>query len=309
MNSDYRSEMRGFLLITCFVVVVPLILFPRDLGIKLNLSTFLLVALELGWYAIILFIMFPKESASKVLPLAVITLGYRVGLGIGFAVLLLAMFSLPVGSAVRLGIHQYAPAFVLQAIMSPFVLRSMFEVFLRNRRVSRGARVVGFEQDVREAPVDTSSEITEDQAETKKPVSWEREPKMSPKAGLEGILHYLKEYAGVRSVLLVDPEGLVVACDPCQNVDAERIASFSRLLKDSNDQVLHAMGEGTSERIAIHTPDVWMCFHQIGDFTLVVLSERRTDELLWVRIMQSTAMIEKFLAEKHQQNRAKAVEA
>ncbi len=309
MSSDYRSEMRGFLLITCFIVVVPLVLFPRDLGIKLNLAVFPLLALELGWYALVLFIMFPKASASRVLPLAAVTLGYRVGLGIGFAVLLLAMFSLPVGSAVSLGIYQYAPALVLQAIMSPFVLKSMFQVFLRNQRSSGRMRVVGFEQDAGEAPVSVSAEIPEEPAEPKRPVHREKEPKMKARAGLEGILHYLREYAGVRAALLVDAEGLVVACDPCRDFDAEKVASFSRHLKDSNDRVLHAMGEGTSERIAIHTPDVWMCFHQVRDFTLVVLSGRRTDELLWVRIMQSTAMIEKFLAEKHQQNAAKAVEA
>jgi hypothetical protein len=80
-------------------------------------------------------------------------------------------------------------------------------------------------------------------------------------------------------------------------------------LKQITDQTLHAMGEQALDRMGIHTQDLWICLNQIGQFSLVVLSDRRTDELLSVRVSQSTGMIEKFLAEKYRFNLAKAMEA
>ncbi len=304
MRQDYRTEMRGFLLITCFVLVVPLILFPKDLGVRIGLSVSLLLALELGWYAVVLLASFPKEPASRVFPFILITIGYRVGLGVGFGILLVVMFSLSIGPAVRLGIYQYAPAFLLQVVMAPFVLKPLFGTMLKSK-----PRVVGFESAESEVTVPVSSEAAEGTPESKRAVSGDKELKMATKASLEGVLHYLREYSGVKAALLVDPEGLVVACDCAEDFDAELVASYSRHLKNKNDQVLRAMGEGKSEKITIHTPDVWMSFHQIGEFTLVVRSLRRTDELLSVRVTQSISMIEKYLAEKYRLNTAESVEA
>jgi predicted regulator of Ras-like GTPase activity (Roadblock/LC7/MglB family) len=308
VSSDYRGEMRGFLLISCFIMVVPLILFPRDFGVKLSLSVFLLLALELGWYSLVLFVLFPRESASRVLPFAMTTLVYRIALGLGFTVLLLMMFSLSIKSALRLGIHLYAPAFLLQAIMAPFVLKSVFGVYLRNRQMTKKLRVVGFQQETGEDSFSPSPEMPED-SEPIRSSQPEKESKVAVKTSLESILHYLREYAGVKMALLLDQEGLVVACDARQGFDAEKIASFSRQLKEINDKVLLDMGEKPAERIGIHTSDLWISLYQIGEFTLAVLSERRTDELLSVRITQSTVMIERFLTEKYQMNVAKAVEA
>jgi predicted regulator of Ras-like GTPase activity (Roadblock/LC7/MglB family) len=304
VRQDYRAEMRGFLLITCFILVVPLILFPKDLGVRIGLSISLLLALELGWYMVVLLASFPREQASRVFPFILVTIGYRVGLGVGFGILLVVMFSLSIGSAMRLGIYQYAPAFLLQAVMAPFALKPLFGTMLKNR-----PRVVGFEPEERETAKPVASEAAEGTPESKRAVSGDKELKMATKLSLEGMLHYLREYSGVKAALLVDPEGLVVACDCVEDFDAELVASYSRHLKNKNDQVLRAMGEEKSEKITIHTPDVWMSFHQIGDFTLVVRSLRRTDELLSVRITQSISMIEKFLAEKYRLNRAESVEA
>jgi len=309
VSLDYRTEMRGFLLITCFILVVPLILFPKDLGVRIGFSVSLLLALELGWYAVVLLASFPKEPASRVFPFILATLGYRAGLGVGFGILLVVMFSLSIGPAVRLGIYQYAPAFLLQAIMAPFVLKPLFGAMLKNRAGSGRPRVVGFEPANQEVPQTAFSEVAEGTTESKRTIPGEKEPKMATKVSLEGVLHYLREYSGVKAALLVDPEGLVVACDCTEDFDTELIASYSRHLKHKNDQVLRAMGEGKSEKITIHTRDVWMAFLQIGEFTLVVRSLRRTDELLSVRITQSISMIEKYLAEKYRLNTAESVEA
>ena len=138
-------------------------------------------------------------------------------------------------------------------------------------------------------------------------VSFEKETKGRAENKLENILRYLKEYAGVKAAVLVDHQGLVVA-QAAADFDPETVACFARCFKEVNDGMLRKMGEKPSERIGIHTPDVWICLSQIGSFTLVVLSDRRTDELLSVRISQSTGMIKKFLTERYRENVLKAVE-
>jgi predicted regulator of Ras-like GTPase activity (Roadblock/LC7/MglB family) len=289
-------------------MVVPLIFFPKNFGLRLHWAPFLLLALELGWYMLIFFIMFSKASALKVFLFGLLTLGYRICLGIGFGILLLVMFSLSLSSSLQLGIYQYMPAFLLQALMSPFVLKSLFESSVGRIRISKEAPMK-FEQGVAEPfPSSTTPEISKEKSVGKRSISLEKEMKAVGADKLENILHYLREYAGVKAAILVDHEGLVVATDSSSDFDSETVASFARCLKETNDQILHKIGEKTSERIGIHTSDLWVCLNQIENFTLVVLSDRRTDELLSVRILQSTGMIKKFLSERYQQNILKVAE-
>lgn len=308
MNSVYKGEMRRILLVSLFIMVVPLTFFPKDFGLKLSWSLFLLYALELGWYMSIFFVMFSKTSALKVFLFAVVTLGYRIGLGIGFGMLLLIMFSQPLSSSLRLGIYQYIPAFLLQALMSPFVLKPLLVAFVRKtKRVEKTP--TKFEKEVVESvPSSFIPERSREGLNLRESISSQKEIKVTREADLEGILHYLREYAGVKAAILVDQEGLVVAEDSLSDFDPEKVASFARCLKETNDQLLEKMGEKASERIGIYTSNLWICLNQVGNFTLVLVSDRHTDELLSVRILQSTEMIKRFLAERYQQNILKVVE-
>lgn len=143
MTPDLKAEIRGILLVFFFIMVVPLVFFPRDLGLKWGISFILLFAFELGWYMLIFFIMYSKASALKVILAAVLTWSYRVGLGIGFGLLLMVMFSLPFSSSLELGIYKYAPAFLLQTLMSPFALKSLFGGLMK-KTTGLGQERVGF---------------------------------------------------------------------------------------------------------------------------------------------------------------------
>lgn len=309
MNSDYKGELRGVLLVSFFIMVVPLIFFPKDFGLKLDWSPFSLFAFELGWYMLILFVMFSRAPAPKVFLFALLTLGYRIGLGIGFGILLLVMFSLPLFSSLQRGIYQYVPAFLLQALMSPFVLKTLFESSLGKTKRAKEASMKFERRPAEPHPSSFTPEISKEKLDGKSSIPSQKEIKVTGENKLENVLHYLREYTGVKAAILVDHEGLVVAKDSSSDFDPEKVASFVRCLKETNDQILHKMGEKTSERIGIHTPDMWICLNQIENFTLVVLSDRRTDELLSVRILQSTGMIKKILSERYQQNILKVVEA
>jgi predicted regulator of Ras-like GTPase activity (Roadblock/LC7/MglB family) len=310
--NDYSRELRGILLISLFIMVVPLLFFLKDFGLRLSSSITLLFALELGWYLLVLFATFSKEPPHKVFMLVLLTFGYRICLGIGFGVLLLVMFTLSLSNSLRLGIYGYMPAFILQAMMAPFVLKSFFVVLIdkikegemKKQKPMNEIKLAGrgAEPGVPDLPPKPRKELV-----NKRPDSSEGKARGRIESKLENILHYLKEYAGVKAAILVDPEGLLVGEDS-SDFDPEMIASFARCFKETNDQMLHKMGEKQAERISIHTPDLWICLNQIGGFTLVVLSGRQTDDLLSVRINQSVGMIKKYLTERYSQYVLKDVE-
>lgn len=308
MTPDLKAEIRGILLVFFFIMVVPLVFFPRDLGLKWGISFILLFAFELGWYMLIFFIMYSKASALKVILAAVLTWSYRVGLGIGFGLLLMVMFSLPFSSSLELGIYKYAPAFLLQTLMSPFALKSLFGGLMK-KTTGLGQERVGFSKKIPGAgfsPV--TLEKAKDRTEGRGLSSLEKEVKLNKEDNPENILHYLREYPGVKAAILVDQEGLVVANESLPDFDFETVASISRCLKEANDQILKKMGGKSAERIGIYTPELWLSLIQIESFLLMVVSDRHTDELLSVRIQQSIGMLKRFLTGRYQENIIKAVE-
>lgn len=311
MPVDYRREMRGVLLISLLVMVLPLVLFPKNLGLTFASSVSLLFALELGWYTLVLFVIFSKAAAPRVFLFALLTLGYRIGLGIGFGILLLVMFSLALSSSVKMGIYQYLPAFLLQALVSPFVLKPFYRFLIEKTQkatVTEPSATMSAGRLAERVPPETSLESNQGPEGTAS-IPKEKETKVAAEEKLENFLHYLREYAGVKAAVLVDHEGLVVGEDSSPDLDPETVATYAKHIKEANDQILDKMGEKTSERIGIYTADAWICLNQIEDFTLAVVSDRRTDELLSVRIQQSTGMIRRFLCQRYQKNTLKAVEA
>jgi predicted regulator of Ras-like GTPase activity (Roadblock/LC7/MglB family) len=308
---DYKREMRGILLISLLVMVVPLVLFPRDLGLKLTSSVPLLLTLELCWYALVLFVVFSRAGAPRVLLSALLTLGYRIGLGIGFGILLLVMFSLELSSSIKMGIYQYPPVLLLQALVSPFVLKPIYGLLMerppRRKEVESKTAASAGEAD-EHAVSETASESVQD-PERMGSGPKEKESRAGAEEKLENFLHYLREYAGVKAAVLVDQEGLVLAEDSSSGSDPETIATYAKHIKETNDRILGQMGEKSSERIGIHTADAWICLNEIDGLTLAVVSDRRTDELLSVRIQQSTGMIKRYFRQKYHLDGLKAVEA
>ncbi|MGB2990762.1 MAG: roadblock/LC7 domain-containing protein [Candidatus Zixiibacteriota bacterium] len=292
-------------------MVLPLVLFPKNLGLKFTSSVSLLFALELGWYTLVLFVIFSKAAAPRVFLFALLTLGYRIGLGIGFGILLLVMFSLALSSSVKMGIYQYLPAFLLQALVSPFVLKPFYRFLIEKTQettVAEPSATMSAGRLAERVPPETSLESNQGPEGTGS-IPKEKETKVAAEEKLENFLHYLREYAGVRAAVLVDHEGLVVAEDSSPDLDPETVATYAKHIKETNDQILDKMGEKTSERIGIYTADAWICLNQIEDFTLAVVSDRRTDELLSVRIQQSTGMIRRYFCQRYQDHGLKAVEA
>ena len=296
------------LLLSLFVMVVPLIFFPNDFGLRVDMPFSLLSAFELGWYILIFFIVFSKASAPLVIFLALLTMLYRFCLGIGFGLFLVVMFSLDLSFSLKSGIHQYLPAFLLQVILSPFILKSAFETLMK-RPERRETESEARKRLSPEKPLTFFETSTSQSGRNHMKVKTSAEEKNKIiGADLESALNYLREYSGVKGAILVDNEGLVVAGDRSSDLDPETFASFGVSLKEANDVLLRRINEEGLKRMAIHTPNLWISLNQILGFTLVVVADHNTDELLSVRISQTTGMIKKYLKQRYHQKILKGVE-
>lgn len=309
MTPDYRREIRGIFLISLFIMVVPLIFFPKDFGLKLNVSTSLLPVLELSWYTVIFLFSFSKVSILWVIFFSILTLVYRLSLGIGFGLFLVVMPSEGFSFSLTRIIYQYSPAFLLQVIMAPFVLKSSFEIFMK-KSTGQKDEFEGLKQITPETPsAFLQTQVSKSGRMGMRATSLIEGKKGTRRADLESALRYLREYSGVKGAILVDDEGLVVACDRSSDLDPEIFASMAVSLKEANDLLLeNRINEKGLERMGIHTPNLWISLNQILNFTLVTIADGHTDELLSVRISQVTGMIKKNLEQRYSEKILKGVE-
>jgi predicted regulator of Ras-like GTPase activity (Roadblock/LC7/MglB family) len=308
VTSDQRREVRGILLLSLFLMVVPLIFFPKDFGLRVDMSSPSFFAFELGWYVVIFFVLFSKASALWVVFFALFTLTYRFSVGICSGLFLSAMFSLDLSSALKLGIHHYLPAFLLQAMMSPFILKSPFDMVIKKRPAGPKKEYEGLKKTTPETPLTFFESQISKSGRDQMRVSLSTEKKRVKKAELEEALHYLREYSGVKGAILVDNLGLVVSGDTSSDFDPELFASLAICLKEANHNLLKKINESNLEKIGIYTPNLWISLNQILSFTLITVADRHTDELLSVRILQVAGMIKKHLEERYNQKILKGVE-
>jgi predicted regulator of Ras-like GTPase activity (Roadblock/LC7/MglB family) len=305
---DYRREIRGVLLISLFIMVVPLIFFPKDFGLKLDMSAYLLSVFELGWYMAIFLFLFSRVSIFWVIFCAILTLLYRLFLGAGFGLFLVAMPPQGFSFSLSQVLYQYWPAFLLQALMSPFVLKSSFEILIK-KPAARKRKPEDLKKMLPEEPSTfIQPQISKSGRDQMKAAFSAEDKKRTKRADLESALHYLGEYSGVKGAILVDNEGLVVACDRLSDQDPEAFASLAVSLKEANNLLLKRINEKSLERMGIHTPDLWVTLNQILSFTLVTVADSHTDELLSVRISQATEMIKRHLEQRYNQKILKGVE-
>ena len=309
MDVEFKKELRGFLLISLFIVVVPLIFFPKDFGLSWGSAPILHFLAESIWYTLIFFLILQKPSLKQIILYASLALGYRIFLGAGFAILLWMMLSQPLSSALGLGVYKFTPAYLVQCVMSPLVLKSFLGGIMKNKTRTEQETPALRNKIVDDiSPSFPQGRARLDKSTGKGAFIGERELKLNRVDNLENIMHYIREYSGVKAVILVDDEGLLIAGDVSPDQDAESLASYARQLKETNDHLLERIGGKSSERINIHTPARWISLNQIDCFLLAVVADNTTGELLSVRIIQSLATIRRFLTERYQENILKVAE-
>ncbi len=110
---------------------------------------------------------------------------------------------------------------------------------------------------------------------------------------------YLTEYSGVKGAVITDPEGLVVAVSPQDGVDAELCAAFGLNLVEIMDRNLTKLIDPGCEFLSVKTDKDWITIAQTSVLYLIVVADRKADDLLNVRISRSLDMISSHVKDKY----------
>jgi predicted regulator of Ras-like GTPase activity (Roadblock/LC7/MglB family) len=116
---------------------------------------------------------------------------------------------------------------------------------------------------------------------------------------LQVALDYLTEYSGVRGAAIADNEGLVITKSGLEDFNADLFAATSLVLNSVMDRELVKITDSQLEFVSIKTAQDWITVARSGRFTLIVAAERRTDDLLGVRISRALEMITAHLKAKY----------
>jgi len=284
MKKENRKEQRLLILLGFFLAIAPLAFFPNDLGIKTGSIPFIIFPLEVSWYFAVYLFLFSELPVSISFLYGTLTLGLRLLISAIFGMVLYIMFPLETLSSAKIGVFTYFPALLIQVPLLPFVVKislgRTIEHYWRTKRRPRKVFLSSFYTP--EEKTDTSAEKPE-----------------TVQLGFEEALDYIKEYSGVEGVILVDQEGLIVSKRVNPGWDEEKIAPLALLLRKTSSDEIAKIDESPIERIEFLSRTLWIRLNSIGEFTLISLAYRSTDELLNIRILKAVEMIERYMKKKY----------
>lgn len=118
--------------------------------------------------------------------------------------------------------------------------------------------------------------------------------------GFERATRYIGEHGSVHLAAVVDHEGLLLANFRRGNIEAENWAPLTLLFLESNQQVLdRASAFGDAEKVDLFMKSNRIVVTRENWYSLLVISERQTDDFLNIRINQGMDIIRKYVEERY----------
>ncbi len=112
-------------------------------------------------------------------------------------------------------------------------------------------------------------------------------------------VEYVTEYAGVKGALISDSEGLTIIKSPDDGFDGDFCAAMGLELVNIVDKNLRGLAEPGCEFLSVKTGEDWITVAKSSIFYLIVVAERKADDLLSVRISRALEMITTYMKEKY----------
>ena len=112
-------------------------------------------------------------------------------------------------------------------------------------------------------------------------------------------VEYLTDYAGVKGALITDSEGLTIIKSPDEGFDGDYCAAVGLELISVMDKNLRGLAEPGCEFLSLKTGQDWVTVAKSSIFYLIVIAERKADDLLSVRISRALEMIMSYMKEKY----------
>jgi hypothetical protein len=300
-----NKNSRLILLISSLLIVVPMVIFPAQLGMNLTTGSFIYSALEIVYYGVILFLLRPRTTLLKLLEGAGLTFLYRIVLGTIFGILIALMYSIGLTAALTLGISRYLPAIILHVVVAPFAMKPFYDAISGDNAHARRP----YPRSYQKPPAEKEEKLRPYLPRTEQKPALNAHPAQEPRFemgpvhdmnGFERAVKYLGEHHAVLLATVVDREGLAMASFRRGDADPEEWAPLSLLFQHSNRSILKRIKEGKNpDRVDLAFGARKLTIMQTYNFNLLVLSNRDEDDLLGIRITQAAEIIRKYASERY----------
>ncbi len=297
------------ILLSLILIVIPLVAFHTFRVKPLVGGTTLYLFFEFIYYGTVCWFVRRDASLAAVITGAVMSLIYRVTLGISFGIILMAMFTFTdIKTPLSWGLIGYMPAVLLHIFAAPFVIRKNY------LRVA--ARLMEDDEEYDVAPPtfvgNSTPQVSHPVSPEPRPIET-ASPVLPTSAKNKTVSHavdrsnffdnavtYMGESAAVKMALVVDEEGLALAQFNRSNEDPEMWAPLAVLVEGNNSNLLGQFYPVSElEKIDISTMRMRIILRRIGHLTLMILAEKSLDETVHIRINQSAEMIRKYMSERY----------
>ncbi len=299
---------RQILLFSLLVLTVSMVIFPRKYGTELPDAPLVNVVFELVFYGLVIYLLSRKLSPLQLISSAGLCLIYRFALGAAVGLLIVAFYGWKLKTALLAGMGSYLPGMLLQIVAAPFILKPAIDS-LYNTRAVRKVRPPSSVSDTT-----TSVAVSKERGYTKTQPTISAEhahrPGRAPQSGqtstginegngFERATRYIGEDGSVLVAAVVDREGLLLGNFSRRGEDAEDWAPFALTLVEQNEQVMSKLMSDTPEKIDVVFEDKRVVVACEKAYSLMVVSERATDDVLNIRINQGLEIIRKYVVERY----------
>ncbi|MFQ5499685.1 MAG: hypothetical protein ACE5FH_08430 [Candidatus Zixiibacteriota bacterium] len=316
---------RQVLLFSLSVLIVPMILFPEQLGTSLARASLLNAVYELVFYGIVIFFFDRTRTLAQLVQSAAMCLVYRLALGGSFGLLIAGAYSMNIVISTTFGMSSYLPAILLHIAVTPFILRPVLVPEQRMRR-QFPAQKAGtqhsnerFEAGMTSIAASKAKGFTGEPAVTAMPKG--ASPSLDSSAlkgsktdiekteqiglsaadanGFDKVTSYVGEHSSVNLAAIIDHEGLLMSHFQRGPVPSEDIAPYGLALLQQSETVTFRAGWGAVERVDHELLGHRVVAARVGELVLVVIAERQSDDLLNIRIRKALEMTARYMAERY----------
>ena len=116
---------------------------------------------------------------------------------------------------------------------------------------------------------------------------------------LQAAVNYVAEYSGVMGAVIADREGLVIVCSPPALENGELYAALGLDIIGNADSSIGRLIDPGCRYVSVKTRDRWLTVAATLNFFLVVLADKKSDDLLNVRIQRTLDMIANHVKDKY----------
>lgn len=315
MNISGRSlwQLQVFSLV---VLIIPMIVYPSLLGTTLQEFVPTHILYELLFYFIITFVLYRQVTFFQAFQISFFGIIYRLILSCLFSFLLAALHSMPLNVSFTMGMFSYLPALLLHIIATPLILKpvldGMYSEKPNRRMVMSTEDSMGSSRDMGQTSVAYSKEKRSGRitprpvpkfVSSRKPVE-PSSTKSSPTPtsemnGFDKATKWVGEDSSVKLAAIVDHEGLLLSNFSRGDFLAEDVVPHALTIMKMCSERMNHIDFDFPERVDFLMRSERVVIALENNSYFMVIAERRSDDLLNIRINQALEMIKKYLSERY----------